>query len=310
MGDLTFNGGAIGIEISNQQYEVKSATFNGCTTGIQIDHRYDCVFINVAFTNTAVGIDMSGNDGFSVSLIDSTASNSGTAIKTLARSTGDHSLVVESFVAGSGLSSVVQASGQNILTNSVSDTWVYGNVYTKGGPGTGSHKQGSTYTMPRSSSLLSGGKFVAIPPPTYQQYDVTQFINVKQVAGLPVYGDGSRDDTANLNKIIAQYAGCKILFFPQGTYIVTDTLFFPTGSRVIGEALSAISATGSNFYNPSAPRTMVQVGNPGDVGVAQFSDMLFTVADVLQGCTLVEVNIAGRSPGDVGFWNSHFRGRR
>lgn len=25
------------------------------------------------------------------------------------------------------------------------------------------------------------------------------------------------------------------------------------------------------------------------------------------GCTLVEVNIAGNSPGDVGFWNSHFR---
>jgi glucan 1,3-beta-glucosidase len=28
---------------------------------------------------------------------------------------------------------------------------------------------------------------------------------------------------------------------------------------------------------------MVKVGNPGDVGVAQFSDMLFTVADVVQG---------------------------
>jgi hypothetical protein len=32
---------------------------------------------------------------------------------------------------------------------------------------------------------------------------------------------------------------------------------------------------------------MVQVGNPGDVGVAQISDMIFTVADVLQGCKLV-----------------------
>jgi glucan 1,3-beta-glucosidase len=25
------------------------------------------------------------------------------------------------------------------------------------------------------------------------------------------------------------------------------------------------------------------------------------------GCTLLEVNIAGSSPGDVGFWNTHFR---
>ncbi len=52
---------------------------------------------------------------------------------------------------------------------------------------------------------------------------------------------------------------------------------------------------------------MVKVGNPGDVGVAQFSDMLFTVAEVLPGATLVEVNMAGTNPGDVGFWNSHFR---
>ena len=52
---------------------------------------------------------------------------------------------------------------------------------------------------------------------------------------------------------------------------------------------------------------MVKAGASGDKGVAQFSDMLFTVADVLQGCVLLEVNIAGHSPGDVGFWNTHFR---
>jgi glucan 1,3-beta-glucosidase len=32
---------------------------------------------------------------------------------------------------------------------------------------------------------------------------------------------------------------------------------------------------------------MVKVGNAGDVGVAQFTDMMFTVADVLQGCKMV-----------------------
>lgn len=52
---------------------------------------------------------------------------------------------------------------------------------------------------------------------------------------------------------------------------------------------------------------MIQVGQPGDTGVAQFVDMLFTVAEILPGCKLVEVNMAGTSPGDVGFWNSHFR---
>lgn len=52
---------------------------------------------------------------------------------------------------------------------------------------------------------------------------------------------------------------------------------------------------------------MVQVGLPGQIGVAQISDMLFTVADVLPGAILLQVNMAGHSQGDVGIWNSHFR---
>ncbi len=52
---------------------------------------------------------------------------------------------------------------------------------------------------------------------------------------------------------------------------------------------------------------MVQVGKPGEKGTAQFVDMLFTVADILPGCKLVEVNMAGEKAGDVGFFNSHFR---
>jgi glucan 1,3-beta-glucosidase len=194
----------------------------------------------------------------------------------------------------------VSASGTSILNSNVSDTWVYGNAYTTGGPPSGSHQTGTTYTIARSPSLLLNGKYPAIAPPTYSQFNVSQFINVKSVSGLPVFGDGKTDDTQNLNAIISQYAKSKILFFPQGTYIVTNTITFPTGSRVVGEAWSAISALGSNYFNPSSPVPMVRVGSPKDKGIAQFSDMLFTVADVLQGCTLLEVNVAGNNPGDVG----------
>lgn len=35
--------------------------------------------------------------------------------------------------------------------------------------------------------------------------------------------------------------------------------------------------------------------------------MIFTVADVLQGATILEVNMAGNAPGDVSFHNSHIR---
>jgi len=98
-----------------------------------------------------------------------------------------------------------------------------------------------------------------------------------------------------------------VTFFPAGTYLVTSTIRIPPGSRLIGEAWSAISAVGAYFSDASNPRPMVQVGEPGEVGVAQISDMLFTVADILPGCILVEVNMASSQPGDVGFWNAHFR---
>jgi glucan 1,3-beta-glucosidase len=52
---------------------------------------------------------------------------------------------------------------------------------------------------------------------------------------------------------------------------------------------------------------MLQVGKPGEVGVVEFTDMLFTVADVLPGAILVEVNMRGANQGDVSFHNSHYR---
>jgi glucan 1,3-beta-glucosidase len=146
-------------------------------------------------------------------------------------------------------------------------------------------------TTPRAAALLSNGKYFTMAPPTYKQYSVDQVLNIKTVAGLPVYGDGATDDTNNINAILSQYAGCKVIYFPAGTYIVTNTINVPAGSRIYGDAFgTAISAVGGNFYNPAAPTTMVKVGNAGDVGVAQITDMLFTVADVLQGCKLVSLS--------------------
>jgi glucan 1,3-beta-glucosidase len=300
MGDLTFNGGTVGLNMNNQQYEGKSLTFNACTTGIKVSHCFDCVFTNCNFMNVATGLDITGSSIGSVILLDSTATNSGTVVNTNSESTGDHTLVIENFSKGSGITSVVSASGVSIINSDVSDTWVYGNSYTAGGPPSGSHQSGTTYVVPRPASLLRDGKYLTVPPPTYADVDPSQIVNVKSVSGLPVFGDGKTDDTANLNAVILKFATSNVLFFPQGTYIVTDTIFFPKGSRVVGEAWSAISALGSRFFNPQSPVPMVRVGNAGDVGVAQFSDMLFTVADVLQGCTLLEVNIAGENQANVG----------
>ena len=126
-------------------------------------------------------------------------------------------------------------------------------------------------------------------------------------------------------------ANKKVIFLPHGTYLISDTLKIPPGTRSVdpslsqlkfpstrlthlsrrfyGEVWSEISAVGEKFADENTPTAVVQVGQPGDVGTAQFVDMLFTVADILPGAKLVEVNMAGAAAGDVGFWNSHFRSR-
>ncbi|KAJ6101768.1 hypothetical protein N7486_004195 [Penicillium sp. IBT 16267x] len=297
LNDLTFYGGATGLKLSGQQWILKNIKTSGTTTGISAGG-FNVVCLDCYFEYAATGIDATGISG-SLVVIDSSASNLGTMI-----SSGANSITLEN-ISNSG--TTLQINGQTVLSGNVGDTWVYGHYYARGS-WSAQTAAGLDLTTPRSASLLSGGKYVTVAPPTYQQYSVNNVINIKTVSGYPVYGDGATDDTANINAILSQYAGCKIIYFPAGTYIVTNTINVPKGSIIYGDAYgTAISAVGGNFYNPAAPTTMVRVGNAGDVGTAQISDMVFTVADVLQGCKLVEVNIAGSTPGAVGFWNCHFR---
>ncbi|KAI7973940.1 hypothetical protein EIK77_001351 [Talaromyces pinophilus] len=288
LNDLTFNGGAYGLKLSGQQWILKNIKTSGTTTGISAGG-FSVVCQACSFQYAATGIDATGVSG-TITVIDSSGLDLGVFLSGTNSGGAGNSVVLEN-VSYSG--TTVQMSGSTYSS----------------GSSNGGRVTGQTVTTPRSSSLLSGGNyFITEKPLTFQEYSVDQVLNIKSVTNLPVYGDGATDDTANINSILSQYAGCKVIYFPAGTYIVTDTILIPAGSRIYGDAYgTAISAIGSNYYNPNAPGTMVKVGNSGDVGVAQIVDMIFTVADVLQGCKLVEVNIAGSSPGDVGFWNSHFR---
>ncbi|KAI1107370.1 glycoside hydrolase family 55 protein [Jackrogersella minutella] len=314
--DSSFHGGVVGLKLDNQQYHLKSLIFDGCKTGISVQHLFMGHCQDCKFTHCGIGVDTSNpRDGVenlgTFIITDSDADNTAVLVNTAATNGSFGSIVLENVQVGEKSdSSTVTISGKVALKGSVKqgESWVLGNAYTPNKSAKGIFQKGTTLSTQRAASLVdSSGSFYRFPPPTYQEYGVEHFVNVKQVPSHPVAGDGKADDTASLQAIINKYADCKILFFPYGIYLVTDTLVFPPGSRVFGEAWSTISATGSKFINPGAPVPMVKVGKPGDVGVAQFSDMVFTVEDVLPGCTLLEVNMAGENPGDVGFWNTHFR---
>jgi hypothetical protein len=297
----SFTGGAIGIRLNNQQYAFKSLTFNGCNTAIAISHVFTLTAQDITFLNCGTGIDMSGNGvAGSVTLLDSSANFVGTVISAYSTGHGEGSLIVENFVSTNSGPTVTDTNGgATLVSGSVANTWVMGNANP------GNYQSGTYYTTNRAPALLdSAGKYFTMPIPQYEEYEISRFVNVKN---QDVKGDGATDDTAAINAVLLANAGCKITFFPQGVYLVYDTIYVPPGSIIVGEAWSMISAKGSNFWDASNPHVMVRVGNAGEVGVAQISDMLFTTADVLNGAILLEVNMAGASAGDVGFWNTHFR---
>jgi len=122
-----------------------------------------------------------------------------------------------------------------------------------------------------------------------------------------VTGDGYTDDAAALQAVINANIG-KIIYLPHGAYILGSTVHIPVGSRIIGELWSLLMAGGDSFFKNSAdPKPMIQVGNPGDVGTVEITDVMFSTRGAQPGAILVQWNIRGSQAGAAGIWDSHFR---
>jgi glucan 1,3-beta-glucosidase len=203
------------------------------------------------------------------------------------------------------------ATGGTILAGTTGSTtiqsWGQGTVYTNTS-GSGTFNQGNLPSAPTKPSVLLGSQgFFERPRPQYEHYPVSSFYSVK-TAGAK--GDGSTDDTAAIQAAITNYAGCKIIFFPAGEYVVTSTITVPAGSRIVGEAWSTILAGGSSTWKSASNLVPVfKVGNAGDTGVAELSDLVFSTQGPQPGAVLVEWNIhdPSGSQGSAGMWDVHFR---
>jgi glucan 1,3-beta-glucosidase len=108
---------------------------------------------------------------------------------------------------------------------------------------------------------------------------------------------------------LTESAGCKIVYFPAGVYIISKTVDVPAGTRIVGEAWSVLMANGPAFSSELKPTPMLKVGKSGDKGVAEISDIIFATKGAQPGAILVQWNIrdpAGQ-PGASGMWDTHFR---
>lgn len=274
------------MNLAGQQWVFKGISFHGTKTGV-VAGGTDIVFLGCTFDGNGLGIDASGTSG-SLTVVDTNASNMGTFIRSKDSGKAANAIILDN-VKNEG--PTVKLGDNVALYGNVWSTWVHGNLYAPGNPKM-EHDNGRTGPTNRAEALLSGKNFFTQKPPTYQEYSVNDVLNVKTVQGVPVYGDGVTDDTDSINMILSMYAGCKLIYFPAGTYIVSNTVLVPTGSRIIGDAFATvISAVGDEFMDENSPTPMIQVGYSGDVGVAQLNDIIFTVADVLPGCKMVWLSL-------------------
>ena len=129
LGDLQINGGAVGIDMSNQQYMIKGVTFQYSTTAITLSHCFDCIIQDCTFLDHNIAIDMTSNSVGSLVVLDSSAQDVGTMVATVNTGNGDSSLILENIQNnGAGAANTVVASGNSILSGNVADTWVMGNT--------------------------------------------------------------------------------------------------------------------------------------------------------------------------------------
>ncbi|RYP69856.1 hypothetical protein DL771_005867 [Monosporascus sp. 5C6A] len=121
-----------------------------------------------------------------------------------------------------------------------------------------------------------------------------------------ISNDATGDQTSAINALLRDNVGSTV-FFPGGVYLVKGTVEIPVGSKIVGSGWSQIMATGSYFADEFDPKVMARVGQPGDSGVIEISDMLFTTKEGTAGCVLMEWNVHESHQGSAAMWDSHFR---
>ncbi|KAK0458521.1 exo-beta-1,3-glucanase [Desarmillaria tabescens] len=310
MGDLVFTGGKFGMWVGNQQFTVRNITVNNAQTAVFGLWNWGWTFQRVTINNCQVGFDLATGglteDTQTVgaeAIIDAVVTNTPIFVRTSSPSTSlAGSIVLNNVQLNNVPTAVGVVGGEVVLAGGTMkiNSWGQGNIYSGTNPA-GRFVRDSIVAAAKPASLLDGNGFIfGKTRPQYADYATSQFVSVKDHGAV---GDGKTDDTAALTSIFNQYAGCKIIFFDAGTYIVSSTLTIPAGTQMVGEAWTVIAGKGSAFQDQNNPQVVVRVGAAGSQGTVEISDIVFHSP----GAIVVEWNVKETSQGSTGMWDSHIR---
>eukprot|EP01124_Arcella_intermedia_P022503 TRINITY_DN3361_c0_g1_i2.p1 TRINITY_DN3361_c0_g1~~TRINITY_DN3361_c0_g1_i2.p1 ORF type:complete len:560 (-),score=121.23 TRINITY_DN3361_c0_g1_i2:25-1704(-) len=305
--DLIFEGGQFGLWIGNQQFTSRNITIRGSAqSAIYLNWDWGWTFLGLNISDSPVGVTLGSGTG-SVTLIDSTFTNVPTVVSTgFDTSSGANTVVLDNIdIISTGSTDVVVNKGSSVLSVTGTKkikTWAQGHIWDNGD---NTIQSTDVFSPPRSEVLAPTGAYFQKGRPYYD--------NMVDVTSLGIVGDGVTDNTMLLGKILLTYANKSPLFFPYGTYILSDTVYVPAGTRLMGEVWSIFMAssniTNGPFSNPANPQPLLRVGNLGEEGTVELSDFLFTTKGPQVGLKFIEWNVRDPpgQPGSCGMWDVHFR---
>jgi hypothetical protein len=316
MSDLTFNGGNYGAFLGSQQFTSRNMTFNNCKTAIFMNWNWEWTLHGVKINNCGVGIDMAnggstGQTVGSVLVLDSEFTNTPIGIKTAydPNSPQTNGTLILENVDMTGTQQAIFSDATNgvlLPGNQKVNFFAQGRAYGGAHGTSGKAIQGPQDKVQMPAALLdSAGKVVARSKPQYENVPASNFLSVKASGAK---GDGKTDDTAAIQAIFDKATPDQIVYFDHGAYIITQTVKVPKNIKITGEIWPLILAGGDSFFKDQAnPKPVFQVGQPGDKGEVEMSDLIFGTAGPQPGAILMEWNVAGSSPGAAAMWDVHHR---
>lgn len=316
MSDLTFNGGKYGAFFGSQQFTTRNMTFNGCKTAIFMNWNWAWTFQDITINDCEVGIDMSNGGPASqtvgsVLVVDSTFKNTKIGIRTAYDPTSPQTngtLILDNVDLSGASQGVVNNATSNVIVDSGKvNFFVQGRTYENKAGAAGKAVQTSQNSIPKPKVLLDSdtGKVFTRSKPQYEKVPASSFVSVKANGAK---GDGVTDDTDAIQKIFDNVKEDQIVYFDHGAYIITDTVKVPKDIKIVGEIWPLILAGGdSAFKDQKNPKPVFQVGQPGDKGTVEMSDLIFGTAGPQPGAIIMEWNVAGEKQGDAALWDVHTR---
>ncbi|MCJ1425652.1 hypothetical protein MMC29_003552 [Sticta canariensis] len=334
MTDLVFNGGLYGAFFGGQQFTTRNLTFNDVQTAIYVNWNWLWAFKSLSINNCGIGIDMANGDTVqsvgSVLVQDSKFAGTPKAVVTTFRpgpSASNGTLVIDNVDFTGSSVAVVDTQGQVILAGgSKVSSWAQGNAYTTGNLGTagnlgtplnctsaaaasasGLNVQGPLTAPSKPASLLDAqGAVVERSKPQYEAVPSSSFISVKSRGAK---GDGKTDDTEAIQAVFNSVAANNVVYFDHGAYIISKTVKVPANVKITGEIWPLIMASGVAFSDQTKPVPVFQVGQPGDSGSVEMSDLIFETIGSQPGATMIEWNVAepASQQASSGMWDVHIR---